>query len=234
MASMKMIGGIFSFLRGEIETINSGNRTDYVKIMNVILCPGVNIETEHDGAFNEVWTKNLTSLLMSNIYPSEISESYYFTSQTYLESDLVACMNQTERSLFWANILDTYQKDGTCNDVFENRLVYSFSNFGSDPWVEVRANTTGVTEYDLGCMLTLTLAISTLSTVCAVEITKSPKPLNVDAQWVIQSGHESSEPFFDVGLNGTGQIVAVSDTGIDTDNCYFWDVNRQRTEVCGV
>ena len=231
MASMKMVGGRFPFLPEEIETINSGNRTDFVKIMNVVLCPGVNIETEHDGAFNEVWTENLTSRLVNNIYPSEVSESYYFTSQAYIESDLATTMNQTERSLYWTNILDTYQKDDTCNGVFENRLLYSFLNFGQDPWVEVRVNTTGVTEHDLGCILTLTLAISTLSTVCAVEVVKSPKPLNVAAQWVIQSGKESSEPFYDVGLDGTGQVVSVSDTGIDKDNCYFWDVNRQRSEV---
>jgi len=30
-------------------------------------------------------------------------------------------------------------------------------------------------------------------------------------------------PWFDVGLTGKGQVVAVSDSGLDVYNCYFWD-----------
>lgn len=231
MASMKMIAGTLASFYEEIEAINAGNRTDYIKVINAVLCPGVDIETNQT-AYQEVWTHNLTARLLSSIYPSETAESYFFTSQAYLESDLAAVGNQTARSIFWKKNLDTFQQDGTCNDVFENRLVYSFSTFGSSPWVEVRYNTTGVTEHDVGCILTLTLTISTLSTVCAVEIVKSPKPLNVDAQWVMQTGNQSNTPFYEVGLDGDGQIVAVSDTGIDKDNCYFWDVNHERSEVC--
>ena len=37
-------------------------------------------------------------------------------------------------------------------------------------------------------------------------------------------------PFFDSGLDGSGQVVSVSDTGIDMDNCYFRDDN----EIAGV
>ena len=42
-------------------------------------------------------------------------------------------------------------------------------------------------------------------------------------QWIIQSGQHNSRPFFDVGLDGTGQTVAVADGGLDIDNCYFRD-----------
>jgi hypothetical protein len=48
----------------------------------------------------------------------------------------------------------------------------------------------------------------------------------------MQTGKPGDTPFFDVGLSGEGQIVAVSDTGIDEDNCYFWDANNERSEVC--
>ena len=232
MASMKMIAGTLASFQEEIEAINAGNKTDYIKIINAVLCPGVDIETDNAAAYQEVWTDNLTARLVSNMHPSEIAESYYFTSQAYLESDTAANGNQTARSQFWKENLDTFQQDELCNDVFNNRLIYSFSKFGTNHWVEVRYNTTGVTKHDVGCMLTLTLTISTLSSVCAVEVIKAPRPLNVDAQWVMQTGKQSSTPFYEVGLDGKGQIVAVSDTGIDKDNCYFWDINHDRSEVC--
>ncbi|MBZ0114246.1 MAG: S8 family serine peptidase [Thermoanaerobaculia bacterium] len=49
--------------------------------------------------------------------------------------------------------------------------------------------------------------------------------LNDTTIWVGQSGLDGgqSTPAFDHGLHGEGQIVAVLDTGIDADACYFWD-----------
>lgn len=231
VASMKMIAGTLASVREGIEAMNAGNRTDHFKLINVDFCPGVVIDS--DVACQEEWIENLTSLILSSVYPSEISESYYFTSQAYLESDFTTASNQTSRSLFWKDILERFQKDETCNEVFENRLVYSFARFGANPWGEVRFNATGVVDHDVGCVLTLLLAISTLSNVCAAEVVKNPKPLDADSQWTMQTGTPGDTPFFDVnvGLDGEGQVVAVSDTGIDPDNCYFWDVNNERSEV---
>jgi hypothetical protein len=36
-----------------------------------------------------------------------------------------------------------------------------------------------------------------------------------------------------VGLDGTGQVVAVSDTGIDQNNCYFNDPDITPSDVGG-
>ncbi len=44
-------------------------------------------------------------------------------------------------------------------------------------------------------------------------------------QWITQSGVVGSRPFFDVGLDGAGQVVAVADGGLDRDNCYFRDAS---------
>ena len=62
--------------------------------------------------------------------------------------------------------------------------------------------------------------------------------LNDSAVWVGQSGLGGDEatPFFDAGLLGQGQRVAVFDTGVDIDSCYFWDgalpaINRGVDEV---
>eukprot|EP00804_Cyclotella_cryptica_P001480 CCRYP_003711-RB/>CCRYP_003711-RB protein AED:0.06 eAED:0.06 QI:416/1/1/1/1/1/7/71/879 len=228
LASMKIISGTISSFQEELDTINRGNRTDYVKIINGVFCPG--IQVDNINAFHVEWTDNVTNILLSSLFPSEISENYYFTSQAYYGSDLITPGNQTNSSLFWKNVLDTDQKDEVCNDVFSNRLIYSVSSIGNTPWFEINYNVTGVTKHDVGCMLTLTLALSTLPSVCAVEIHHTPKPVNTNAQWLMQTGKEGSRPFFDVGLDGEGQIVTVSDTGIDPNNCYFWDVTQGRGE----
>lgn len=48
---------------------------------------------------------------------------------------------------------------------------------------------------------------------------------NDTSVWVGQSGLDGGEatPVFERGLHGEGQIVAVLDTGIDADSCYFRD-----------
>lgn len=83
----------------------------------------------------------------------------------------------------------------------------------------------------MGCFLTLLLAIAALPTVCSLEVRREVKTLNMEAQWIIQSGIENEVPFFDMGLDGEGQVVAVSDTGIALDNCYFRDVGSTPSEV---
>ena len=49
--------------------------------------------------------------------------------------------------------------------------------------------------------------------------------LNDTTIWVGQSGLASSQttPVFAHGIHGEGQVVAVLDTGIDPDMCYFRD-----------
>jgi len=49
---------------------------------------------------------------------------------------------------------------------------------------------------------------------------------NTVITWLTQSELKDERPFFDAGLDGNGQIVAVSDTGCDQNNCYFTDPNN--------
>ncbi|MCP4901817.1 MAG: S8 family serine peptidase, partial [bacterium] len=46
---------------------------------------------------------------------------------------------------------------------------------------------------------------------------------NSASVWRCQSGFPFQTSVFDNGLHGEGQVVAVLDTGLDADNCYFWD-----------
>jgi subtilisin family serine protease len=46
---------------------------------------------------------------------------------------------------------------------------------------------------------------------------------NSASAWRCQSGAFDSTPVFNNGIHGDGQVVAVLDTGIDVDHCFFWD-----------
>ena len=75
--------------------------------------------------------------------------------------------------------------------------------------------------------MALTAALATMDEICTVELYHQEKLYNSAAQYLVQSGAVESRPWFDSGLDGSGQIVALSDTGIDIDNCYFRGNNRK-------
>ena len=54
-----------------------------------------------------------------------------------------------------------------------------------------------------------------------------PVRLRNDASaWRCQSGQVGHRPIFEGGLDGTGQVVGVMDTGLDVDSCSFTDPHR--------
>ncbi len=77
------------------------------------------------------------------------------------------------------------------------------------------------------CTLSLVAALSAQPDVCSVENLRMNKLANDKAQWITQSGIEGSRPFWDDSLAGSGQIVQVSDSGLDTNNCYFYDASGE-------
>ena len=44
---------------------------------------------------------------------------------------------------------------------------------------------------------------------------------NTEAGWVIQGSIQGSNPLWERGLSGEGQVVGVIDTGLDENSCYF-------------
>ncbi|MFZ2071431.1 MAG: S8 family serine peptidase [Halobacteriota archaeon] len=53
-----------------------------------------------------------------------------------------------------------------------------------------------------------------------------PQILNDVSRWVIQSYVNESTPIWDHNLTGAGQIVGISDSGLDYDSCFFRDSVR--------
>lgn len=73
------------------------------------------------------------------------------------------------------------------------------------------------------CLEHLVSVLASEREVCSISLSERIDTLNVQAQWIAQSGTNGQTPFFDVGLDGSGQVIGVSDTGLDVDNCYFYD-----------
>jgi subtilisin family serine protease len=77
------------------------------------------------------------------------------------------------------------------------------------------------------CLHALVVDLVMQTEICYVGAYQQIETLNKLATGIVQSGSSTSTPFYDVGLDGLGEVVALSDTGLDTDNCYFWDSSKE-------
>jgi subtilisin family serine protease len=64
----------------------------------------------------------------------------------------------------------------------------------------------------------------------AVEPRPVPTTANNFARWVVQGGtlEGQTTPLWDLGINGSGQVVGVADTGVDDESCFFYDEVERR------
>ncbi|CUI14817.1 peptidase, putative, partial [Bodo saltans] len=86
--------------------------------------------------------------------------------------------------------------------------------------------TSGSNEAQEGCSINYSALTSTLShpAVSHAELLTAPKIVMKYSRGLVQSGQEFVEPLNELlGLKGEGYVIGVSDTGIDTDHCFFWD-----------
>jgi hypothetical protein len=84
------------------------------------------------------------------------------------------------------------------------------------------------------CLESIVWELALQDDICFVGLYDNPQTLNDVAASILQGGGpEGSTPLYDVGLDGAGQIIQISDTGIDLDNCYFYDT-EQNVPVTGV
>ena len=69
------------------------------------------------------------------------------------------------------------------------------------------------------------------------ERRRQPRPVAVAhnnyARWSVQAGGGAGSggartPLWDLGLNGSGQVVGVADTGVDDESCFFYDEVERR------
>lgn len=98
---------------------------------------------------------------------------------------------------------------------------YSFSN--SLFTEEGEGTFTPQTTNSMLCHKSFVLGLSNQPETLSVGKQSQFELQNDIAQWIVQSNIPDERPWFDVDLTGTAQIVQVSDDGLDTNHCYFWD-----------
>jgi len=119
---------------------------------------------------------------------------------------------------FWDNIFQ-YLEQGVCSQVIEERLEWEYDAVGGVLSLTVN----GDTLTDSLCSIAVTASVMVLPQVCSISIRAPLKTRNKRVQWLAQSGIEEERPMHDFDIMGEGQVITVSDTGLDTKNCYFND-----------
>lgn len=165
-----------------------------------------------------------------------ISETYYLTSKGYIAGlEEIDDKEATARSKLWKDMIETYQQSGECDEIYAQRLKWTIVKTNNPEHtssiMNVEFNTTGDNDLDVGCMLTLSLAIAAHPNVASLEARERMSTSNTIIQWLTQSELGEKRPFFDAGLDGDGQVVTISDTGVDRDHCYFYDEDNDPNSV---
>lgn len=95
----------------------------------------------------------------------------------------------------------------------------------------LRLCTTGPGRYAAGTVPTRNLQafrdiVGSHPDVAFVERGAGARLLNNDSVRILQSGtYTGSTPFWDAGVYGTHQVIAVLDTGLDVDSCFYRDAS---------
>jgi len=153
-----------------------------------------------------------------------VSQYFYWTSDAAAQFREESGYTEPELAEFLGEMLDLAIETDLCTNVYENGLDWTGIFLPRTQIVHVdHIETASEDPVDQACILSLAVALSILPEVCAVEVTPINEPLNERAQWIVQSYKPDERPFFDAGITGEGQVVAVSDTGVDVNNCYFRD-----------
>ena len=176
-----------------------------------IFCPGE--------ASNESEGLDLVNDIRTRLGQREGNGGRHLIANHFLRSGGIETRDD-ERAAFWSRALQTNIDANQCQDLLDT-LQIEVSDTADSFSFESTIQETDETVRN--CLLLLVTGIATQPEACWIGDMPDVSPLNAEAQWITQSRTNNSRPFFDVGLDGTGQIISLADTGIDTDNCYFWD-----------
>ena len=141
--------------------------------------------------------------------------------QSRLQSQLFTDDHHDRHLTMWRSALTSVSEDEAkqCASMFENMLVID-TLLG----IIIRMNPDGEEKFaNSECLLAFIATLSARPEVCSVEATTGFELLNHIAQWTVQSHMPNYRPFWDKGITGKGVVVQVSDSGLDTNHCNFFD-----------
>ena len=150
-------------------------------------------------------------------FTEEFSGERRLRTRSFMES---RTYRNHERQLFWhRNLLDV--EESVCQEMIASSTVEA-----SISGLTLTIPDGPLPESYRKCLHSLVVDLAMQPEICFVGGYQKMQLRNDYGSGLVQSGNITSKPFHDLGLDGSGQIVAVSDTGVDTDNCYFYDSQR--------
>ena len=158
---------------------------------------------------------------------AELTENFFFSSPSHRERA------GTERATLYQEAFQQSSDSAVCRDHID-KLSFEHDHFpaahinmvhvsGFEHFFESVVSQASASQAS-SCFLSVLALFAEQPEVCIVAHREMASLRNQEAQWIVQSNNPSGgnmRPFHDNGITGTGQVVAVSDTGLDTDNCYF-------------
>jgi hypothetical protein len=196
-----------------VETLDAPDEEGNYPVVDIVLCPQVPAQVQ------------VTTFSTEPIQDASLRDKFswwYELPSSRQEGD-----KQPPRRDFWEQVFD-FVEQGGCNETVESQLIWEYfpsGNLNTSDTVTLTFNTTNSTSVDRLCALATLAALMASPDVCTIETRPPLETRNTNAQWLIQTGIEEQRPWFDVGLMGENQVVAVSDTGVDVYSCYFDDPN---------
>lgn len=232
-SSMKMFSGSVDSLEETISNAYDSSQEEQnprLATIDTMLCPGVRSNKSD-------LRQNIQNQVLEHAVDTDnINSKLFWTSQE----------DKTEQGQLWIDILSNTNND-QCMSLYQT-MQFSFEEFKFHTMNHKNDKTT-MTKMSMifpngdktnisedvatSCLLRLMLSSSQLTNVCSLQVRPDYKVLNQYGQWLVQAGIEDKTPWYDLGLDGTGQVIACSDTGIDMDHCYFEDDDLDGDYVFG-
>jgi hypothetical protein len=183
--------------------------------------------------------------------PPSTREAFSLTSSTV---DIDDMKSRSSSINIWSNALENgFESEHGCVNMFdlieirprgyvdgntsdESVSVVGFELILNAPQ-DVNKQDVNSSAWNKHCALSLIIGLSVHPLVQTIEISRTLELASVigksNPQWITQSASFNSRPFFDKGLDGSGQVVAVADGGLDRDNCYFRDAYADEESIFG-
>lgn len=152
---------------------------------------------------------------------SEQSGRQLSEEQTLLQSfSLTKSPKNKLSSGYWSRTLTEYED---CSSMFDKLVI---SSLNDNAVYQISFDSSDASQT---CIVSLLVSLAIHPTVTRVgTIEDSVELHNLHASWVVQGSVTDLKgndffPFSAAGLDGRSQLVSISDTGLDVNNCYFRD-----------
>jgi hypothetical protein len=168
-----------------------------------------------------------------------MSDSFSLTSSLSTQDQAPRRMQalSSSRMSFFSRALESgVEASHFCDNMFKTLSIRPFvEGNGVDIVLNPAQNTTESRALQSGdvessasntnCVISLIIGLSAHPAVANIELDLPITPDDYESQWITQSNIQGRRPFFQSGLTGRGQIVSITDSGLDINHKFFGPTN---------